>query len=144
MKFISSSFDFDTGISEVVVQHLGKKFIGTAKLHPDDKDKVSNYTGCQIAEMRATIKALKHERKIAKNKSDMALDFIKSVENYTKFNKEDESAKSMYRQLNRRIKEVNDITDQINELYYEIDMLPRKKSVILNSILTKKKSKQDN
>ena len=144
MKFISSSFDFDTGISEVVVQHLGKKFIGTAKLHPDDKDKVSNYTGCQIAEMRATIKALKYERKIAKNKSDMALDFIKSVENYTKFNKEDESAKSMYRQLNRRIKEVNDITDQINELYYEIDMLPRKKSVILNSILTKKKSKQDN
>ena len=35
-------------------------FIGTAKCHPDDRDCMSEYTGCEIAEKRAKIKILQH------------------------------------------------------------------------------------
>lgn len=143
MKFIKSSFDPERGISRVTVQHRGEKYDGTASLHPKDEDKASNYTGCQIAEMRAMIKALKEERRMAKNKADMALDFVKSVECYAKFNKDDDSAKAMYRQLNRRIREVNDLTDQINTLYFNIEAIPLAHSKILET-LDKKKSKEDN
>lgn len=35
-------------------------FIGTAKCHPDDRDCMSEYTGCEIAERRCKIKILQH------------------------------------------------------------------------------------
>ena len=35
-------------------------FIGTAKCHPDDRDSMSEYTGCEIAERRCKIKILQH------------------------------------------------------------------------------------
>lgn len=145
MKFISSSYDSNTGISTVTMQHLGVKFIGKAYLHPNDKENASNYAGCEYAEIRAKIKALKYERMIEKNKSDMALDFIHACENYTNFNVEDASAKVLYRQLNRRIKRVNEITDEINKLYKELDMKIHHRNIILNAIDRKKNlSKEDN
>ena len=145
MKFISGSYDFNTGISTVVVQHLGVKFTGKAYLHPDDKENVSSYAGCEYAEIRATIKALKYERTIEKNKSDMALDFIHACQCYSKFNADDPSTKVLYRQLNRRIKKVNDLTDQINELYKKLDMKIHQRPVVLRALERKKEmSKEDN
>ncbi len=35
-------------------------FIGKAKCHPDDRDCMSEFTGCEIAERRAKIKILQH------------------------------------------------------------------------------------
>lgn len=35
-------------------------FIGKAKCHPDDRDYMSEFTGCEIAERRAKIKILQH------------------------------------------------------------------------------------
>ena len=35
-------------------------FIGTAKCHPNDRDCMSEYTGCEIAERRCKIKILQH------------------------------------------------------------------------------------
>lgn len=35
-------------------------FIGTAKCHPDDRDCMSEFTGCEIAECRCKIKILQH------------------------------------------------------------------------------------
>ena len=36
MKFISSFYKPETGESTVVLQHLGKKFVGHSKIHPDE------------------------------------------------------------------------------------------------------------
>lgn len=132
MKFIDSAYDPNTGMSIVIIQHLGIKFEGTAKVHPEDKG--SNYFGCQLAEIRAKIKALKYERKLAKQKADDALDFIKSCEGYKKFNKEDDTAKVMYRQINRRIQKVNDLADKINELIKEEDKCRNQRQIILRAI----------
>ena len=144
MKFIESSYNEHSGISTVIMQHLGEKFKGIARLHPDDKENASNYAGCEYAEIRAKIKALKYERAIAKNKSDMAIDFIKSIEGYTKFDKNSDSAKVMYRQLNQRIKRVNDLTDEINSLMDELDKKIHRRTIVTNAIKRKKEmSKKD-
>jgi hypothetical protein len=144
MKFIKSSFDPETGISTVVMQHMGKKFTGVAKIHPEEKDHASEIAGCAFAETRAIIKALKYERKLAKEKADMAIDFVKSCECYTKFNKEDAAAKSMYRQLNQRIKRVNDITDEINAHMEALNTAMFRRQVVIKAFKRKKMSKKDN
>ena len=127
------------------MQHLGIKFIGTAKLHPEDKENASSYEGCFIAENRAIIEALKYERELLKRKSDEAIDFIKACECYKNFDKESLTAKTMYRQINQRIKKVNDITDKINNIYKAIEMHSRARSTVLKAIDRKKKmTKKDN
>lgn len=143
MKFITSSYNAETGEMKVIMQHLGKKFVGIAKTHPEDMEIASELTGGTLAEIRATIKALKYERKLAKEKSDAALDFVKSVTCYSKFNSEDASAKSMYRQLNQRIKKVNDLADEINELYDTLDTLLALRKKYVNK-LKAQESKEDN
>ena len=143
MKFITSSYNAETGEMKVIMQHLGKKFVGIAKTHPEDMEMASELTGGTLAEIRATIKALKYERKLAKEKSDAALDFVKSVTCYSKFNSEDASAKSMYRQLNQRIKKVNDLADEINELYDTLDTLLALRKKYINK-LKAQESKEDN
>ena len=144
MKFIKSYYDPILGGSFVQMQHLGKKFDGYANLHSEDKENASEYAGCTLAEFRATVKALKYERKIAKNKSDEALDFVKACEGYAKFDPESDTAKVMYRQLNRRIKRVNDLTDQINDLLEKIKTFGQRRQIILNALKRKKEmSKED-
>lgn len=145
MKFIDSSYDSETGISKVIMQHLGIKFVGIAKLHPDDWENASSFEGCFIAEQRAMILALKYERYQAKRKADEAIDFMKACSCYKNFDKESPTAKAMYRQLNRRIKKVNDITDKINELYKVIELHTHARATVLRAIKRKKEmSKKDN
>lgn len=144
MKFISSDYDPYLGISHVTMQHLGKKFIGIAYLHTNDKNNASEYAGCALAELRATVKALKYERTIAKKKSDEALDFVKACEGYAKFNPKSDTAKVIYRQLNRRIKRVNNLTDEINELLEEIRTFGQRRQIVLEAIKKRKEmSKKD-
>ena len=144
MKFINSSYDPETGLSTVTMQHLGIKFLGSAQLHPDDRETASRYGGCVIAELRAAISALKYERTIAKQKADEAIDFMKACEGYANFDKDSPTAKVMYRQVNRRIKRVNDITDEINNLMKEIQEQIYKRKIVINAIKRKKElSKKD-
>lgn len=144
MKFISSSYDPNTGKSEVIMQHLGIKFKGSAQIHPDDWENASSYEGCFIAENRAIILALKYERYLAKKKSDEAIDLLKACEHYANFDKDSPTAKVLYRQVNRRIKRVNDITDKINNIYKAIEMHTYARSTVLKAIKRKKEmSKKD-
>ena len=142
MKFISSSYDPDTGLSTVTMQHLGVKFVGVAKLHPEDRETASRFGGCLIAELRATIAGYKYERNIAKQKADEAIDFLKACEHYKNFDKNSPTAKVMYRQVNRRIKRVNDITDKINYLLREIEEQQYKRKIVLNALKRKRNVKR--
>ena len=141
MKFITSDYDEVSGLSEVVMQHFGIKFKGYAQVHPEEK-KPSKYAGCRFAELRATIDALKYERTLLKNKSDMALDFVKSLECYADFDKESPTAKCIYRQLNKRISKVNEVTDEINEALEELETTIRQREMVTNAI-DRKKDKKD-
>lgn len=140
MKFISASYQADTGESTVVMQHLGQKFTGFAHLHPDDTNP-SEYVGGDLAEARATIKALKYEYKRAKEEAEISRHFVEACENYAKFNKDDDTAKCMYRQLNKRIKKVNELADEINALYNHIYTSIRLREKVLKR---RSESKKDN
>lgn len=145
MQFISSNYEVNEieAISTVTVQHLGKKFDGYAWGHPDDKENWSEFAGCSYAETRAMIEALKYERKLAKEKADAAIDFLKSCECYKNFDKDSETAKVLYRQINQRVKKVNDLADKINDLYIELDKSIKRRNVVINA-LKRKRSKEDN
>lgn len=120
MRFIDGYFDPAQGTSHVLIKHKNKDFWGRAKLHPDDT--ASNYTGCRYAELRAKIKALKYEYKEKKANCDACRNFVKSIEQYKDFDRTSPIAKIMYRQLNRRIKEVNSIADTINKLEFDLNI----------------------
>lgn len=104
MKFISSSYDNESGESVVIIQHLGKKFTGTAKIHPDEYDKRSEYAGCAYADMRATIEAIKYEKELVKTEIANIEKYLKACECYKDFDKESPTAKVLYRQLNKKKK----------------------------------------
>lgn len=137
MKFIRSSYNNETGISFVEIRHLGKTFIGEARCHPEEENP-SSFAGCEYAEIRAEIKALKYERKILKNKSDMALDFVKSCGCYKNFDKESPTAKAIYRQLNKRIEKVNNITDEINKRMRALELKMKDREITIKAIERKK------
>jgi len=141
MKFINSDFYEDTGLSRVEIQHLGERFVGYAQVHPEEK-KPSKYAGCRYAEARATIDALKYERKLLKNKSDMALDFVKSLECYKDFDPDSSTAKCIYRQLNKRIDKVNQKTDEINAALNDLEKTMMQRTIVTNAI-DRKKDKKD-
>lgn len=146
MKFISSTYDKDTKISTVIMQHLGRKFEGKATAHPEEINP-SEYAGCKYAEIRATIKALKYERKLLKNKADIAHDFLKACKCYKNFDDQSKDCKIMYKQLNKRIDRVNKITEDINNLYEELESSFHRREVVIRAINRKKKlgqSKVDN
>ena len=46
-------YDKESGIARVVLKKKGITAWGTARLHPDDRDYGSEFTGLGIAEMRA-------------------------------------------------------------------------------------------
>lgn len=144
MKFIESYYDPATKTSYVTMQHLGKKFEGIARVHPDYIDTASEYAGCYYAEIRAKIKALKYERKKAKEEAEICRKFVKAIECYSKFDSTEPSAKSMYRQLAVKIKKVNDITNHINNLMSQLNFEIHNRDIILKAIEKRKKTKQDN
>lgn len=143
MKFISSSYNSDTGYSEVIVQHLGEKFIGIAKCHPEE-EAPSEYAGCALAEIRAEIKALKYERKLEKQKTDEIIRFIHACKCYKKYNMEDDTSKVMFCQLNKRIDKVNNLAEAIERRYKELDMIPRRRELTLKALERSKRTREDN
>ena len=143
MTFIDSNFDKKTGISTVTIEHLGKLFNGTARLHPDDKDKASNYSGCKYAEIRATIKALKYEHKIAKEEAEACRKMVMTCESCKNWDKKSTPAKILYHQLNVRIKKVNKLADMINAQIKNLQKMIWERDIVLKSI-ERVKSKKDN
>lgn len=116
MKLQTVEFYPDSGDSFAAIKHLGSTFIGEAKLHPEDKDKVSEYMGCGIAETRAEINALRYEHKLAKHETEIIRKFIHCCKCHKTWDNDSPTAKAMYHQLNVRIKKVNRLADEINLL----------------------------
>ena len=141
MRLIDAKFDQKSGVSQAEVEHLGKHFFAIAKCHPDDMNEISKFAGCGYAETRAIIKALKWERKRKMRECEIIRKFVKAVGQYAKFNSEDPSAKAMYRQLNRRIKEVNAITEEINKEMQGLQTAIAQRDVVKRAIARRRARK---
>jgi len=130
MEFLKSEYNSDKAY--VWIRHLERTFRGAAYIHPQEENP-SEFVGCEIAERRAVIKALKYERILAKKDLKKYQDFVKACECYKNWNKEDPSAKIVYRQLNRKLKRVNDLTEEIKNCE---DLL--KRYIVTREVLKKK------
>ena len=137
MKFIDS-YILNDGTSVVVIEHKGELFTGNAKLHPEDKDKMSEFTGCRYAEIRATIKALKHERNVLKAEAEDCRKMIKACSQDKRWDPKSPTAKVAYRQLNIRIKKVNKLTEEINQLMFGLEKSIWSDGVISNALHNRK------
>lgn len=138
ITFVNSRTDSEAGWSLVIVKMGNMLFEGSAKRHPEDN--WSDFTGCRYAEQRAEIKALKHFRNQKKNECEEIRKYVKSLEGYKDFDKESPTAKAVYKQLNIRIKEVNEIADEINKREFNLRLAIRQQDRLNNRI----KSKEDN
>lgn len=114
MKFLNSWTFKSDGLSQVYVEHKGQIFEGVAKCHPDDE--WSEFTGCRFAELRAEKKALKAQYKEEKLKLDGIKNFITAVSQYKNFDNESPTAKAMYRQYNRRVKQLEELASKISAI----------------------------
>lgn len=123
MYFVNSHTDKKEGVSNVIVRHKGHLFNGFAYLHPDDE--WSELSGCRYAEQRAEIEALRWEYKTKKAACEECRKFVSAVQQYAKFNPDDPSARAMFRQLNRRIKEVNNLAEEISKREFALKVAIR-------------------
>lgn len=123
MYFIDSKTFPKEGTSYAFIRHDKRIYEGKARLHPDDT--FSEFTGCRYAETRAKIKALRAEYRKKKASCEECRKFVKAVTQYSHFDAKDPSAKAMFRQLNRRIKEVNELADEITKLEFSLRVAMR-------------------
>lgn len=142
MKLIDAWFEESTGKSYATVEHLGRRYQGVAKLHPEEEN-ASRFTGCRYAEMRAQIKALKNERKEKMAVCEECRKFIKACSQYKGWDKESSTAKAIYTQLNKRIKEVNKLTNEINHLMWDLNIAIKQQESV-HKKLAANKSNSDN
>ena len=120
MRFLDSGTVKETGYSTVVIEHKGNEYVGQAKCHPNDK--FSEFTGYRNAQERAEINALKDEWKQKKHDCDECRKYLIAVSQYAGFDKESSTAKAMFRQLNRRIKEVNKLAEIISKKQFNLQV----------------------
>lgn len=136
--FIDSNFDEVTGESWVKVALNNQFYEGRSKISEEDKDKVSAFAGCRFAEMKAEIKALMDLRRTEKTKCDECKRFVKALECYKEFDKESKTARCVYRQLNKRIRNVNYLTELINKKREDFLIAINQRDIVVKAIERKK------
>lgn len=133
MKLIDAYYSEGFEKSYATVEHsingIKRRFKGMAKVHPEEEH-ASKFTGCRYAEIRAQIKALKAERQSLIWKCEECRKFVKACSQYKNWDKESPVAKVVYKQLNARIKQVNELTNQINQLEWDLNIAIRQQNMI--------------
>lgn len=87
---IDPKFNVDelAGTVTAIFPYNGKKYIGVAKIHPEDQDYFSSYVGCTIALSRAKRKLLKAELDKVKKELQIKEQMYKEVSNYGRISEE--------------------------------------------------------
>lgn len=142
INFISSIMSPD-GTTITKLKYKNKEYAGIARLHPKDEEKKSKFAGGEISEYRAMIKILKEIRREEKEKCEECRKFVTACSQYKNFDKESPTAKAIFKQLNKRIKKVNNLTDKINYFQYEIYKIITGREIIYKKYI-KEKAKKDN
>lgn len=134
VTLIDSHYDEATGVSVVVIEYKGKRYNAHSTLAEEDRPFASNLTGCRYAYEKAIIKALKAERLEAIEKCEEVRKFVKALQHYKNFDKESPTAKCMFRQLNRRVNEVNKLTLIIDKKIFGLHQDFAKQNIVNNAI----------
>lgn len=134
-KLIEANYDAETGISIVIIGCRLGRFIGVAKIHPEeDEDLKSRFFGCELAERRAYIKALKALRREYKNKVaalNEVNSIVKSLKDYNPYTNECRKIRRTIYEYQDKIANVETIIKAIQD---NINELPQKRAKYLAKI----------
>ena len=122
-KILSSQYAPDIGASSVhIMTDLGE-FSGLAKLHPEDRNYESSYTGCHIAELRARRKywiALRKQYRAVKKElveTRTAIESLRTAEDHYKV------INLITKRIEKIDKAIDELTDYINDTHRVAGMI---------------------
>ena len=114
IKLVNAEYIPSSGVSYAVIKTKYGMFSGKARLHPDDKEKASNYIGCEYAEARATAKALKAELKEKRLILKEFENFEKRMKGYKNYNPYSFEMSKLRKKIYELRAEVEDLKKTIN------------------------------
>ena len=91
-KLAFANYDVETGLAHVGITTPLGFFEAHSKVHEEDKDIASCFIGCEIAEKKAYIKALKAKRNQISIEIKALTDFYKRLECFRWFNPDSHEA----------------------------------------------------
>ena len=120
-KLIFSKYEESTGVSISTIRCRYGEFTGIARLNPEDRANASSFVGCEIAERRAVIKALRTQLKEVKAMQkavEMIIEDLKKSKTYQKHSVENRRLRKSYWLYQKKIldikKNISDIEKSIN------------------------------
>ena len=120
-KLIFSKYNESIGISISTIRCKYGEFTGIAKLNPEDRANASSFVGCEIAERRAIIKALRtqlREVKAMQKAVEMIIEELEKSKTYQKHSVENRRLRKSYWLYQKQIldikKNISDIEESIN------------------------------
>lgn len=119
-KLKEAIYNQNDGYSCVTITTDLGEFSGYCKLHDEDKDIASNFFGCKIAEMRATVKYGKAKIKKLKNKIDIIKNLIDNLEKINNYNKNSAEARYIRKQYYILTESLNQWTKNLTKLNEQI------------------------
>lgn len=122
MRLAHYNFDKQLGISTVVLENRYGQYVGTAYLHEDDREYISEFAGLRLAENRATLNALKNELRRTKIKRQAIQSLLSDVIHTAEGRPIDDKAVTQRFDvhLNFYNKEIVRLTNEIEQLRKDI------------------------
>lgn len=145
MKYPIFKWDNENKICICDIKYNNLIFSGTAKCHPDDQDMVSELTGGIIAELRANIKCLCHQRDCEiKPKLQAIRQVYYSINQNQEFNPKSFEAKAIFKHMKFLEKELKDIRLEIKNLKLELKTYIALKEEFYQEVRRRRNNGQDN
>lgn len=119
-KLIDSAYRPETGESIATIRTKYGDFVGYAKVHPEDSDIESEFTGCAFAETRAIAKAHKVELKEKRIKLKAYIDLEKEVKQMKGYNPHSVESRRLRRKIYELDKEIKEKADILKNLHSKI------------------------
>ena len=120
-KLIESHWDPNTGISDALISCEYGTFIGHAYLHPEDEKYASRFLGCEIAERRAYLDALKVKMSYLDAKLDILIELESRFEDLRDAQFKSPEWKALNTLINVKLKEKVRLLDQMDAITASID-----------------------
>ena len=112
-RMLYSNYDQQDKFSYVLIRTKYGDFCGAARMHPEDEAYESSFFGCQIAEIKALIKAHRAKIKEIKIKIKALKDFEKVLQNLKDYNLNSVECKKLRKQIYILNKEMQEIEENI-------------------------------
>ena len=134
MELIKSDYNKETGLAFAEIKTRLGNFSAFAKPHKEDMDIKSNYLGCFIAEMKATIQYYKEEQKILKIRINTLENYQKLIKGLKEYNQHSRENRKLRRMIYELKEDSKFLDKEIENLKQVIEDSCKDKRIFLKRI----------